>query len=363
MITAETKNICLFNSCKTWCGGEKWHHDIALKFFEKKYKVIVCTNLNSELYHRLTNIIPVFQIKIRNLSFLDPLKILQAYLIFKKYKIDTVIFGLPSDVKAAGIAAKLAGIRKIIYRRGTALPVKNSLLNRFIFKYIVTDVITNSIEIKKKFLERNPKMFPINNIHVIYNGIEVNGNGYQPQTKLNGHSKQVILGNAGRLVEQKGQKYLIELASILNKQHIDFKILIAGKGILKDALISHARKLNVDDKIEFLDFMYDMSSFFKTIDIFLLPSLHEGSANIVLEAMYYAKPVVAFNVSSMPEMIENNKTGYLVEFNNINDYADRVIYLIQNALFRKEMGENARNRVLSNFDINKNIKHLEEIIN
>jgi glycosyltransferase involved in cell wall biosynthesis len=171
------------------------------------------------------------------------------------------------------------------------------------------------------------------------------------------------LGNAGRLVEQKGQKYLIELASILNNQHIDFKILIAGKGILKDVLISHARKLKVEDKIEFLDFMYDMSTFFKTIDIFLLPSLHEGSANIVLEAMYYAKPVVAFNISSMPEMIENNKTGYLVEFNNINEYADKVVYLIQNATFRKEMGENARNRVLSNFDINKNIKYLEEIIN
>ena len=364
MITSETKNICLFNTCKTWGGGEKWHHDIALKFFEKGYKVIVCTNNNSELYHRLKHTpIPLFQIKIRNLSFLDPFKIIRAYQIFRKYKIDTLILGLPSDVKTAGFSAKLAGIRKIIYRRGTALPLKNSFLNRIIFKYIVTDVITNSIEIKKKFLERNPKIFPDNNIHVIYNGIELNSNGYHPQQRINGHHKQVVLGNAGRLVEQKGQKYLIELAAILAAQHIDFKIMIAGKGILKDTLIAYARKLKVEDKIEFLDFMYDMSSFFRTIDIFLLPSLHEGSANIVLEAMYHAKPVVAFNVSSMPEMIEDKKTGYLVEFNNINDFADKVIHLIQNYTFRKEMGENARNRVLVHFDLNKNICHLEQIIN
>jgi len=364
MMITEAKNICLFNTCKTWGGGEKWHHDTALKFFEKGYKVIVFTNLNSELYHRLKHTpIPIFQIKIQNLSFLEPFKILRAYRIFKKYKIDTIILGLPSDVKAAGIAAKLAGIRKIIYRRGTALPIKNSLLNRFIFKHIVTDVITNSVEIKKKFLERNPKIFPDNNIHVIYNGIELNGNGYHPQQKINGHHKQVILGNAGRLVEQKGQKYLVELAAILAKQHLDFKIMIAGKGILKDALIAYARQLNVEDKIEFLDFMYDMTSFFKTIDIFLLPSLHEGSANIVLEAMYHAKPVVAFNISSMPEMIENNKTGYLVEFKNINEYAEKVINLIQNYTFRREMGESARNKVLAQFDMNKNIGYLEEVIN
>jgi glycosyltransferase involved in cell wall biosynthesis len=359
----DIKKICLFNTCKIWGGGEKWHHDTALKFQDKGYDVIVCTNTNSELYARLLpTTIPVFQVSISNLSFLNPLKIFEIYRLFKKHRIDIVILGLPSDVKSAGIAAKLAGIQKIIYRRGTALPVKNSFLNKFIFKYIVTEVITNSVEIKKKFLEYNPNLFPNHDIHVIYNGIEINGNGKSLLPKLNGHSKQIILGNAGRLVEQKGQKYLIDIAKLLKQRYIDFKIRIAGKGQLKESLLSYARKQNVDDKIEFLDFVYDMNSFFKNIDIFLLPSLHEGSANIVLEAMYHSKPIIAFNVSSMPEIIENGITGYLVNFPDIEDFADKIIRLTNDYPFRKEMGDNAHLKVQHQFDFNKNILQLEELL-
>ena len=357
------KKICLFNSCKIWGGGEKWHHDTAIKFHDKGYQVIVCTNTNSELYVRLKlTKIPVFQFNISNLTFLNPFKIYKIYRVFIKNNIDAVILGLPSDVKSAGIAAKLAGIKKIIYRRGTALPVKNSFLNKFIFKYIVTNVITNSIEIKKKFLEFNPNLIPNQNIHVIYNGIEINDNGENPSLKLNGHSKQLILGNAGRLVKQKGQKYLIDIAKLLKQQNIDFKIRIAGKGHLKEPLISYARKQNVEDKIEFLDFVYDMNDFFNNIDVFLLPSLHEGSANIVLEAMYNSKPIIAFNVSSMPEIIEDGKTGYLVNFPDTEDFTNKIIYLAQNSSFRKEMGHNAHLKVQNQFDFNKNILQLEELL-
>ena len=253
-------------------------------------------------------------------------------------------------------------MQKIIYRRGTALPVKNSLLNKFIFKYIVTNVITNSLEIKKKFLEHNPNLFPDNHIHVIYNGIEINGNGKSLLPNLNGHGKQIILGNAGRLVEQKGQKYLIEIAKLLKQRNVDFKIKVAGKGQLKDNLLLYAKKQKVEDKIEFLDFVYDMNDFFKNIDIFLLPSLHEGSANIVLEAMYHSKPIIAFNISSMPEIIEEGSTGYLVEFPDINKFADRIVQLASDHTFRKKMGENARLKVQDEFDFNKNILQLEELL-
>jgi glycosyltransferase involved in cell wall biosynthesis len=358
-----TKKICLFNTCRIWGGGEKWHHDIALRFQKKGYQVLVCTNVKSELYFKIKKTtIPVFKFNVHNLSFLNPFRIYQIYQLFKKQRIDTIIFGLPSDVKCGGIAAKLAGIEKIIYRRGTALPVKNSLLNKFLFKFIVTDVITNSIDIKRKFLEHNPKLFPKEHIHVIYNGLDIDGGPLNTQPKLNGHNKQIILGNAGRLVEQKGQKYLIELAALLAAYEIDFKIKIAGKGVLKKGLKEYAKKLNVLDKIEFLDFVTEMDIFFKTIDIFVLPSIHEGSANIVIEAMSYSKPIIAFDISSMPELIENNKTGYLVPFGDVNILAERVIFLINHPEMKYEMGKAAKLKVINQFDLNKNISYLETIL-
>jgi glycosyltransferase involved in cell wall biosynthesis len=274
-------------------------------------------------------------------------------------EIDTVILGLPSDVKAAGIAAKLAGVKKIIYRRGTALPVKNSLLNRYLYKHVVTDVITNSFEIKKKFLQNNPSLFPQDQIHVVYNGIDIQEN---PHTSfLNGFPRPVILGNAGRLVEQKGQKFLIDLAAYLKVKKIDFKIKIAGKGILREELIEYARKLDVFEYIEFLDFVTDMNSFFRSIDVFVLPSIHEGSANIVIEAMAHSIPVIAFYVSSNPELIDDSQNGFLVPFGDIPQLGDKTIELITKHEFRYRMGKAARQKVIEKFDVNKSIVQLEEI--
>jgi glycosyltransferase involved in cell wall biosynthesis len=358
----KTKNICLFNSCKNWGGGEKWHFEIAKLLKEKGYNVLLFTNIKSDLYEKVVHsTIPVYAIKISNLSFLNPFKILKIKQILKKHEIQTIILGLPSDVKIAGISAKLAGIHKIIYRRGTALPIKNTWLNKFIFKYIITDIITNSLEIQKKILERNPLLFPINNIHIIYNSIQINGFEPKPPTFLT-NPRQFIIGNMGRLVEQKGQKYLIELASILKDRGLNFKLLIAGKGKLKNQLHKLAEEYNVTQNIEFLDFVEDIEQFYKSIDIYVLTSIHEGSANTLIEAMYYAKPIITFNISSMPELVDHGVTGYLVKFGDITDLSEKVLFLANNPKLIFDMGLAAKQKVSENFNINNTLLQLESIL-
>lgn len=356
-----TTNICFFNSCKTWGGGEKWHHDIALRLKNLGYNVFVCTNVVSELNHKLSDKnIHLFRLRVKNLSFLNPFVIYKAFRIFKKNNIDTVILGLPSDVKAAGIAAKLAGVRKIIYRRGTALPVSNSMVNRILYKHVITDVIANSVEIRNKFLARNPNLCPASRIHIVYNGVEVNRTS---SSQLFSEQKsRLILGNAGRLVNQKGQKYLIELAAILKQNQLDFSLLIAGKGELEESLKKYARQLNVESYISFLGFVEDMGAFFHSIDLFLLPSLHEGSANIVLEAMSFGKPVMAFDISSMSELIENEKSGYLVKFGDVEALADRVMYLNSHPSICEQMGKDAIAIIKNRFTVERCLQQLLDII-
>jgi glycosyltransferase involved in cell wall biosynthesis len=365
-----TKNICFFNSCQIWGGGEKWHHDVAIKMSQAGYSVMVCTNHDSELGNQLSKTsIPVYPFAVRNLSFLNPFIIFLIYRLLKRNNIDSIILGLPSDVKAAGLAAKLAGVKKIIYRRGTALSVKNSFVNRWLYKFVITDVITNSMEIKRKFLSKNINLFKEDHIHVIYNGIDTSIHTFatfKPSTQTTNFVKNetpIILGNAGRLVKQKGQKYLIELAKVLQVKNVNFKIQIAGKGLLKKSLVAYAKQLKVEDKIEFLDFVDDMEGFFQKIDIFLFPSIHEGSANTILEAMWYAKPVVTFDISSMPELVENNVTGYLIPPGNMEAFADKVIALMQNPNMRKKMGENAQNQIVEKFNQTEILPQLLKILN
>jgi len=356
----KTKNICLFNSSITWGGGEKWYLEIGIRLAESNYQIIACTNKPSRLFERLKETtIPILQVRIYNLSFIDPFKILFLYRIFKKNQVDTIILGLSQDLKAAGLAAKIAGVRQIIYRRGLAKPIKNNIINRFYFKHIVSKVITNSEEVKRSLLVRNHSLMKMSDIHVIYNGIDFTNVSHKNGKHV--LSKRIVIGNVGRLIEEKGQKYLIELAAYLKKQQIDFIIRIAGIGKLRHQLDNYAKKLKVENSIIFLEFLHDTTNFYEEIDIFVFPSISEGFSNALLEAMAHSKPVVAFNISSMPEMVDDGITGYLTPFGDIRQMADKVIHLINNPELRKEMGEHAKNKISSKFDFYKNLQLLEEL--
>jgi glycosyltransferase involved in cell wall biosynthesis len=355
----KSQTICLFNSSTSWGGGEKWIQETGTNLSCNKYQIIVCTNPSSELFNNLKNkALLIAPVKLVNLSYLNPLKILNLYRIFKKHHVDIIVLGLSQDLKAAGLAAKLAGVRQIIYRRGLANPIKNNLINRFYFKRIVTKVIANSEEVKRSLLVRNSFLIKSSDIHIIYNGINL-ADTLADHKRING--SPVIIGNVGRLIEGKGQKHLVELAAILKEFQYDFLIKIVGIGKMRHQLEEYAKKLKVEDSIIFVEFLNDTSDFYREIDIFVFPSFSEGCSNALLEAMASARPVVAFNISSMPEMIDDGVTGFLVPYKDVKTMAEKVTLLINNAALRKEMGDQARIKISTKFDFNKNLKLLEEL--
>jgi glycosyltransferase involved in cell wall biosynthesis len=355
----KSDTICLFNSSTSWGGGEKWIQETGITLSENQYNIVVCANSLSELFNNLKNTkLRIVPVKIINLSYLNPLKLLLLYRIFRKCNVDIIVLGLSQDLKAAGLAAKLAGVRQIIYRRGLAIPIKNNIVNRFYFKRIVTKVIANSEEVKQSLLVNNSFRISPSDIHVIYNGISLK-DIYVNNKQVNG--APVIIGNVGRLIEGKGQKHLIELAACLKEYQINFVIKIVGIGKMRHQLEEYAKKLKVESSIVFVEFLSDTSDFYREIDIFVFPSGSEGCSNALLEAMAAARPVVAFNISSMPEMIDDGVTGFLVPYKDIKSMSEKVSLLINSAALRNEMGQQARHRITTKFDFNKNLSLLEEL--
>jgi glycosyltransferase involved in cell wall biosynthesis len=360
----KNKTICFFNSTKAWGGGEKWHYDISVSLHKKGYSTLVVTNKRSVLYSRIILTGQKLRsIKISNLSFLNPYKVLLLRRLFVKENIDIIILNLSADLKVAGIAAKFAGIPRIIYRRGSAIPIKNRWLNRIIFKNIVTDVIANSEETKRTVLQNNPNMFSPEKIKVIYNGINVSNYDLSPEKKLyKKNNNEIVLGNMGRLVHQKGQRYLIDIASGLKMNNLQFRILIGGDGPLKQELVSYAEKSEVADRIVFLGFIDNVAEFMNSIDIFLLTSLWEGFGYVIVEAMICKKPVIAFNCSSNPELIEDSKTGFLIEFGHINDFIEKLKLLINDKDLRSDFGEQGYLKARKQFSIENTTRELENFL-
>jgi len=357
--------ICFINSTRLWGGGEKWHYDIATRLHHNGYRIVVVTNRHSALYNRIRKTsIQVYNLFVSNLSFRNPFKVFYLARILKKEKVGTIIINLSADLKLGGIAARIAGVPNIIYRRGLASPIRNSPLNRFLFRKIITEVITNSEETKRTVLKNNPLLFDPHKISVIYNGIDLVEYNQQPSVPLyQRENDEIIIGNAGRLVKQKAQHYLIDLAAILKKEGRHCKILIAGEGSQKNELMRYAHAEGVEDRVVFLGFVKNMKSFMDTIDIFCLTSLWEGFGYVLVEAMACGKPVVAFNTSSNPEIVKDGKTGFLVPVHDVQQMAIKLDHLIIDEPIRKEMGANGKALVESVFDINYTLGKVKEIIN
>lgn len=359
------KKICLFNSCKVWGGGEKWHYDAACSLqLEKNYDVTVCTNENTPLLKKVKKFGIKYKIfKIGNLSLFNIILMFKLYKFLKTEKFDTLIMNLPSDLKSAGIAAKFAGVKNIIYRRGSAIPIKNKFSNRILFSKIVDKVIANSKFTKKTILEKNKKLISKDKIVVIYNGLKLNEyQNLEYEIVYNKKEEEILLGNAGRLSTQKGQKYLIDLAKELKKRDLKFKILIAGKGELEQELKKYSKEKNVETEVVFLGFVENVKSFMKTIDIFLLPSLWEGFGYVMIEAMAAEKPVIAFDTSNNSEIIVDGKTGNLVEFPNIEVMADKIQLLINDTEMRNDLGQAGFKRVKEKFEYKTSFEKLKEIL-
>ena len=356
----KNKTICFFNTNKAWGGGEKWHLEYACGLRDRGYSVCIIAYKESPLHKKALKAgLQVFGIKLSNFSFINPFHLRNIRKILTQTATGGVIFNLSRDLKAGGRAAKQIGIRRRIYRKGSATLVKNNFLNRYIFKNVVTEIIANSKETAKMLCSCNPTVAE-KKITVLYNGIDTNR--FSPIERQSVPNRPFVIGNAGRLSIPKAQHHLIELAEQLRNKGASFKILVAGDGELRADLIAKTREKNLQSIVEWEGFISDIKIFLKKLDVFVLTSHWEGFGYVLIEAMLCGLPVIAFNNSCIPEIVEDGETGYLIPPYNIAKLAEAVEDLRRNPSKALEMGWAGRNRALERFDLQKSLDRLETIL-
>jgi len=359
------KSICFINSSKTWGGGEKWHFDNALFLADRGYSVHVITNVQSTLYNELSskNHIKTYSLKVGNLSFLNPIRIHQLINLLKKIKPTTVVINLPSDLKLLAVSSWFYKINHIVYRRGSAIAVKNSLLNRYIFKNIITRIIVNSLATKHSILQNNKNLIPENKIKLIYNGIDFTSCLKKEPKRIEKPTKELIIGHLGRFSEEKNQSFLIDVALQLKKKQVPFHFVLGGEGPELHKIRNLADKNQLTKDFTFPGFIKDISKFMQSIDIFVLPSLWEGFGYVTVEAMAHEKPVVAFNLTSNQEIVENNVTGFLTPKSDINTFVEKINYFYKHPEKVVEMGKTGKKRAIKYFNIQDRFIEFENFLN
>lgn len=158
---------------------------------------------------------------------------------------------------------------------------------------------------------------------------------------------------AGRLVPQKRPEVFLKLAAKLRTSlpHAKMNFTVAGDGPLRRTLEQQASQNGFrNSKVSFLGEQADMSEVYRKADVLVLTSVHEGTPNVVLEAMSHALPVVSTRVGGVPEIL-SQKCGVLVEPSDFSGLFEVVADLIRHPAKAVEMGRNGQEFVRKNHSI------------
>jgi len=177
--------------------------------------------------------------------------------------------------------------------------------------------------------------------------------GFKPDDKL--------VGVVARLHPQKGHCYFIEAARLIADEFSNAKFVLIGDGDLRDDLEKQVAAAGLTESFSFLGFRNDVRELLRTLDVFVLPSLYEGLPNVILEAMATSLPVVATAVDGTVELVDNGKTGFLVEPKQPDALAAAISQLLRNGNLRESCGAAGRCKVEQKFSLAQQVTNFQNL--
>lgn len=158
-----------------------------------------------------------------------------------------------------------------------------------------------------------------------------------------------LIGTVGRLTAVKGHIHFLAMAERLAKVDSGLYFVVVGDGPLIDHLKGRAQDLGISDRVRFVGHRDDTFDFMRAMDIFVLPSLHEGIPMVILEAMALGRPVVASRVGGIPEVITDSVHGLLVPAGDSHAMAEACEKFLTNQKLADACGRAGRTRVEEKF--------------
>ena len=170
-----------------------------------------------------------------------------------------------------------------------------------------------------------------------------------------------VIGNVGRLVEEKGHRHLIRAFADMRRAGRDFKLVVAGGGRLMGEMKALAESLGVGEHVMLLGERRDVPELYRAMDVFVMPSVFEAWGLSLIEAMASGLPCVATSVGGMPEILDGGSCGVIVPKGDPGAIADAVGSLSSDPARMTELGARGRARALSLYGSEAMARKLEAV--
>ena len=137
----------------------------------------------------------------------------------------------------------------------------------------------------------------------------------------------------------------------------------AGDGLYKDKIIPKLKNFKNFVWLGNLEYPIEVKKFLSEIDVYLLLSGMEGLGQTIIEAFLMEKPVIATNIGGIPELIEDGKTGFLIEAGNHNDLIKKINQVFDQPVAASDMGSKGKETMQKNFNWDSIAKKFALILN
>ncbi|THE65438.1 glycosyltransferase [Salinadaptatus halalkaliphilus] len=294
-------------------------------------------------------------IKLSEHGMYHPITIWMLYRELKRKNPDILHTHLPASTIIGRIVGRLAKVPVIV---STQHNITDAYSDRSMFLERVTRSLdSKTVPVSESVLNTMRRSVD-NDFQVIYNGVDVESfsdlsNDYLIQTHDIEPNDTVLL-NVGRYVPQKSQAHLIDAMNEITSVRSDVHLLIVGWGDLEDELRSKVESHDLEDFVTITGFVKDITDYYRNADIFISSSRYEGLPVTLLEAMAAKLPIVGTNVPGTSEVIEDQSSGELVEYGDIDRMAEECIKLLDETR-REEYAERAFDRVTNEFSIDTTV--------
>ena len=309
-------------------------------------------------------------ITIKASGYFHPILTLKLAKILKSSAYDLVHTQFSKDLWIIVPALKYASsnIPLILTKRMGSLVAKRDILHKWLYNR-VNYVLAISNVIKKNVLETCP--VPENKVSLHYNGVDFknyklkDNNRNKIRNELNIRTDEIVIGMMSRISYGKGHEELLQAARNLCSEYSNLKFLLVGNSSsdernYEDQIKSLSTQYHLNDKIIFTGFRKDTIDMLSAMDIFAFPSRAESFGSSLVEAMTMEKPSVGTSSDGVLDIIVDGVTGYLFHKEDSDDLTKKLKLLIDSPAKRIEMGKAARQRVIENFDLEKQTQKLIE---
>lgn len=340
-------------SHRSWGGQELRVFNECMWMRQKGHRVLLAAPKASLIYSRARSAnLPVIPF-----AFINPTVVADYFrlrALLKRLAPDVLNTHGNLDAKVGLMAARGLGIPCVIRSRHHSHPVSPSWYNKWMYRklshYVFTTAQCVSDQIVADLAVRPDKVVTLGSGIVLPQAMpdKIDAiRGLQQEFDLAGDSR--FVGSVAMLRDWKGHRFLMEAFRQISGRFPAHHLVIVGDGDEMAALQRLREALGLADKVHFTGFKDDPWPFFRAFELNVLASTcNEGIPQVLLQAMAAGCPVIGTRVGGIPDIVEEGRTGLLVEPQNAAMLADAMAFVLDNPEKTAERVHAAQQGVLKN---------------